>query len=164
MLKRILPIAFLIVLLLVCIAACTPTTNNDADDKAVEPHDHKGGVATCTKRATCEICKEPYGEKAEHDYSEATCTAPEVCKICRHTRGEKVDHDYLAATCKSPATCRFCGTTNGSALGHDLGNVKYDSGYHWYECGRCGQKLDYEGHRGGQSTCTSSAKSHILSS
>ncbi len=32
------------------------------------PHEHKGGTATCTKKAVCEICGKGYGEPAGHDY------------------------------------------------------------------------------------------------
>ena len=150
--KKILTVLFLIALLLVCLVACTPPA-------AEEDHEHKGGTASCIKRAVCEICGETYGEKSdEHDYAEATCTSPEVCKLCRHTRGEKVDHEYTVANCKTPATCRFCGDTKGSALGHDFGEVKFDSGHHWYTCERCETRENYEGHRGGTSTCTSAAE------
>lgn len=156
--KRILPILFICLLLLVAMAACAPIASDNKDEKD-EPHEHTGGTATCTRRATCEICGEQYGERGEHDYAEATCKSPEVCKICRNTRGEKTEHDFSLATCTNAATCHFCGIKGEEALGHDISEgVKFDSGYHWFNCARCGEKLNYAGHTGGTATCTSPAE------
>ena len=40
---------------------------------------HTGGTATCTERAVCEVCNEPYGELAAHTGGKATCTERAVC-------------------------------------------------------------------------------------
>ena len=36
--------------------------------------DHVGGEATCEFKAECELCGEPYGEYAPHDYQYSVCT------------------------------------------------------------------------------------------
>ena len=36
--------------------------------------DHVGGEATCEFKAECEVCGEPYGEYAPHDYQYSVCT------------------------------------------------------------------------------------------
>ncbi len=61
------------------------------------PHEHKGGTATCTKKAVCEICGVEYGGFAEHDWSgswvvtkEPTATEDGVEETaCTHGCGEK---------------------------------------------------------------------------
>ena len=51
------------------------------------PESHNGGTATCTNKAVCESCNQPYGELISHDYS-AIATAP-TCE----------EKGYTAYTC-----------------------------------------------------------------
>ncbi len=61
------------------------------------PHEHKGGTATCTQKAVCEICGVEYGDFAEHDWSgswvvtkEPTATEDGVEETaCTYGCGEK---------------------------------------------------------------------------
>ena len=63
-------------------------TVKDSSTKPGE-HEHKGGTATCLKKAVCDICHQEYGEYGDHDYKNGVCT---VC-------GKK-DPDYGKVTPK----------------------------------------------------------------
>ena len=52
-----------------------------------EEHEHKGGTATCEKKAICSICGKEYGDFGPHNYVDG------FCKVC----GEK-DPDYGKVT------------------------------------------------------------------
>ena len=45
---------------------------------------HTGGTATCTERAVCEVCNQPYGEPPAHTGGTEfpTCTTGRTCKKC----------------------------------------------------------------------------------
>ena len=45
---------------------------------------HTGGTATCTERAVCEVCNQPYGEPPAHTGSTEfpTCTTGKICEKC----------------------------------------------------------------------------------
>ena len=96
---------------------------------------HKGGEATCTDKAVCEVCGQSYGELAECDFSvekaeakylkeEATCVAPAVyyksCAVCGEagtetfTLGEVDADNHVGETelkGKLDATCTEDGYT-----------------------------------------------------
>ncbi len=82
---------------------------------------HAGGTATCTERAVCDTCKQPYGDLLPHDFT-----------------AETADAKYLktAATCTEKAvyykSCTACGLSSagtadeatfesGDPLGHKFG-------------------------------------------
>ena len=89
---------------------------------------HTGGTATCTERAVCEVCNQPYGEPPAH------------------TGGTEFP------TCTTGRTCKKCGAEYG-ILGHmwttrmSLGN-----GTHRRSCMRCGA-VDTANCTGGTRTC-----------
>ena len=89
---------------------------------------HTGGKATCTERAVCEVCNQPYGEPPAH------------------TGGTEFP------TCTTGRTCKKCGAEYG-ILGHmwttrmSLGN-----GTHRRSCMRCGA-VDTANCTGGTRTC-----------
>ena len=89
---------------------------------------HTGGTATCTERAVCEVCNEPYGE------------------LAAHTGGTEFP------TCTTGKICEKCGAEYG-ILGHmwttrmSLGN-----GTHRRSCMRCGA-VDTANCTGGTRTC-----------
>ena len=45
---------------------------------------HTGGTATCTERAVCEVCNQPYGEPPAHTGGTGTftCTTGKICEKC----------------------------------------------------------------------------------
>ena len=111
-----------------------------------------GGEATCTDKATCEVCGEKYGEPLGHNYG--NWIAEEGChkKVCsrdenhvltqEHTFGKwtsdgngkhykecevckyKVagDCDFSEPTCTERAKCGVCGAEKGEPLGHKYGD------------------------------------------
>ena len=158
--KRIWFILLFVICIAVCLSGCDLVFNlGTGGSDVTDDHEHTGGTATCIKQAVCEICKESYGEKGEHDYVEATCTSPEVCTVCRNTRGTVVDHEYTDATCTEAQICENCGAEGDNALGHNWSNTySYNSTSHWYKCTRCDAKKGEEAHAGGTATCDSKAK------
>ena len=54
---------------------------------------HKGGTATCSRRAKCDVCHASYGEfdTTSHAGGVATCTTLAVCQNCRQPYGELSD-------------------------------------------------------------------------
>lgn len=109
---------------------------------------HYGGTATCTEKAVCAACHQPYGDAPKydthdlvhHDAQAATCTedgweAYDTCKRCPYTTYKKISalghytvhHDAQAATCTEIGwdayeTCSRCPYTTYeeiSELGHD---------------------------------------------
>ena len=115
---------------------------------------HTGGTATCTERAVCEVCNEPYGELAAHTGGKATCTERAVCEVCNQSYGEPPAHTGGTEfpTCTTGRTCKKCGAEYG-ILGHmwttrmSLGN-----GTHRRSCMRCGA-VDTANCTGGTRTC-----------
>ncbi len=145
----------------------------------------KGTDATCTTSGsiakTCRRCGDTKTQiipALGHDYviktTEATCTTPgRTVKTCRRcgdtitTQNDALGHNYketskVEATCtesgKIVSTCTRCGDTKTQtipALGHDKVMV-FDDTHHWYECDRCGERLeDKEKHKFDEDdTCT----------
>ena len=115
---------------------------------------HTGGTATCTERAVCEVCNQPYGELAAHTGGTATCTERAVCEVCNQSYGELAAHTGGTEfpTCTTGRTCKKCGAEYG-ILGHmwttrmSLGN-----GTHRRSCMRCGA-VDTANCTGGTRTC-----------
>lgn len=107
---------------------------------------HTGGIATCTEKAVCDRCKEPYGETLPHTYnqkiekdaylkSKVTCTTPKTyyysCKCGAKgtetfTVGSTIEHSFTkqSETYKYLAVSGTCTT-----------KAKY-----YYSCEYCGAK------------------------
>ena len=97
----------------------------------VEQEAHRGGEATCSEQATCEVCGVKYGNLNPNNHKntelinekEATCqeegyTGDTYCNDCdtviaTGTNIEKTDHRGGEATCVSKAKCEVCGTEYG---------------------------------------------------
>ena len=97
----------------------------------VEQEAHRGGEATCSEQATCEVCGVKYGNLNPNNHKntelinekEATCqeegyTGDTYCNDCdtviaTGTTIEKTDHRGGEATCVSKAKCEVCGTEYG---------------------------------------------------
>lgn len=103
---------------------------------------HSGGTATCTEKATCEICGEKYGkvDSSNHTGTKMWTTQSETkheqnYSCCGATAVPKEDHTWVngvcsecgytcrhtggEATCTEKATCKFCGEKYGEV---DAGN------------------------------------------
>ena len=67
---------------------------------------HSGGTATCTARAVCELCGQPYGEKAPDNHTgqeacsggTAACTAKAVCQVCGRSYGDLDPDNHINLT------------------------------------------------------------------
>ena len=100
---------------------------------------HTGGTATCTAKAECTRCHQPYGSMLEHVYtaedatdaylkSAATCTSKAVYYYCCATcsakgtttfeYGKVLEHTGGTATCTQKAVCTICEKEYGSKLAH----------------------------------------------
>ena len=145
---------------------------------------HSGGTATCTARAVCELCGQPYGEKApdKHTGQEAWVTTAEshtkVYSCCKaviqqttaHTRNDEgrcsvcgygCTHSGGTATCTQQAVCEICGALYGDP---DPGNHTpsevwtQENGKHYHVClNGCETHPDEEACSGGTAACTAKA-------
>ena len=95
--------------------------------KIIDKTEHSGGIATCTRRAKCEICGVEYGELDSTNHvnketiteKEATCTevgltGEEWCKDCgtKLSDGTEIPatgHRGGEANCAQGAICEVCG-------------------------------------------------------
>ena len=96
---------------------------------------HTGGTATCTERAVCEVCNQPYGEPPAHTGGTGTFT------------------------CTTGKICEKCGVEYG-ILGHAWywwGEwISAGNGTHTRRCTRC-STVETEDCIGGTATCTAKA-------
>ena len=122
---------------------------------------HTGGTATCTERAVCEVCNEPYGELAAHTGGTATCTERAVCEVCNQPYGEPPAHTGGTGTftCTTGKICEKCGVEYG-ILGHAWywwGEwISAGNGTHTRRCTRC-NTVETADCIGGTATCTAKA-------
>lgn len=118
--------------------SCHCGANGTATFTAGTALGHTGGSATCTARAVCARCNQPYGEKRSHTYdrevignthkkSEADClNAAVYYKSCvcgangteTFTVGTALGHTGGTATCTAKAVCRRCDQPYGEKLPH----------------------------------------------
>ena len=132
---------------------------------------HKGGIATCTSLAQCEVCKTFYGEYDLNNHTGtivtrnrkvATCmedgyTGDKYCDACNNVveagkKEDKLEHVFINYSSDENATiekdgtktaeCEYgCGTTDTIT---DVGS-------------RLLSKCELEGHKGGVATCMKKA-------
>ncbi len=143
--------------------------NGGGNEGGTPTHTHSGGTATCTQKAVCTECGQPYGELATHSYGTpvvhaATCTADgytsKTCSVCNdvqktpikatgHSYGTPVVHD---ATCTEDGskteTCSVCNDVKSTiieATGHNYGKTEEKAtcttdGVATYTCEACGNE------------------------
>ena len=130
----------------------------------IEATGHSGGKATCTDRAICKNCSNPYGELAEHnygtkwDYTDATGHAHK-CKTCG-THDAIVAHSGGDGKCGDYAKCSDCGEKYGEVIQHKWSSaLEYtDSKGHAHICSVCGEHDTIVEHSGGSADCKNMAK------
>lgn len=64
-------------------------------------HSHKGGNATCVKKAECDVCGQEYGDFGEHKGGNATCTEEARCDVCGQKYGSCAPHSIETVGAKS---------------------------------------------------------------
>ncbi len=132
----------------------TCTRDGCGEDEALEAHD--GGVATCTERAVCDICKNAYGNTLPHDFDDGAWKSDgsmhwQECECGDRSGQSEHSYDYDCDT-----DCNVCGYHR--TAGHSYTFPNHNNSEHWYEC-ECGDKDpdSIEEHVGGVATCTSKA-------
>ena len=113
-----------------------------------EMGNHNGGTATCTEKATCEICGEKYGDLKPHSYSTEWSTDEtnhwHECTEC----GAKKDEAEHADADKDHK-CDVCEKVLSECADNDKD----------HKCDLCGKTLSE--HTGGTATCKDKAKCEI---
>ncbi len=89
---------------------------------------HNGGTATCTEKAVCTVCGQPYGNTLGHDWgdwiSNGNGTHTRTCaNDASHTETQNCSGG--TATCTEKAKCSICAVEYGELLAHT------------YEKGKC---------------------------
>lgn len=110
---------------------------DEVSDKAA----HSGGKATCTAKAICEVCGQPYGKIGDHEWGEWQQTKAPTCtekgtetRVCKNNPEHTETRDVEKAA-------------------HDVGtNWLYDETNHWKECTVCHTKSDIAAHDFGEWT------------
>ena len=122
----------------------------------LDQEDHKGGKATCTEKAKCQVCGTAYGQnEPEHTwsptylYQDATGHAW-ICADCKATSAIEKHNPGPAATNTTPQTCKDCGYIIVPAKNHtheltkvpqtpatclEEGNIEY------YACSGCNNRF-----------------------
>ena len=148
-------------------------TNCDTTETA----SHSGGEASCTKKAVCQVCNQPYGGLAAHVYDTTKWVKIDndhhghKCNNCNAIdTTSKASHDWNSGTVTTPATCTTpgertytctaCSVTKIETIdasGHDFSVRQYGENEHWMKCSRCDATDKKEAHSGGEATCTQKA-------
>ena len=158
--KRMLAVALLAIVAVLCMTmvACNTThehvyeTNwsyNETEhwhkctgcDEVSDKAAHSGGKATCTAKAICEVCGQPYGETGDHEWGEWQQTKAPTCtekgtetRVCKNNPEHTETRDVEKAA-------------------HDVGtNWLHDETNHWKECTVCHTKSDIAAHDFGEWT------------
>lgn len=110
---------------------------DEVSDKAA----HSGGKATCTAKAICEVCGQPYGKTGDHEWGEWQQTKAPTCtekgtetRVCKNNPEHTETRDVEKAA-------------------HDVStNWLHDETNHWKECTVCHTKSDIAAHDFGEWT------------
>ena len=118
---------------------------------------HTGGTATCTDKATCNVCGNKYGELNESNHTgEAEWTKTDDKHVkkytcCNATVIAEENHEWAEGVCSE---CTYaCTHTGGSA---DCKNKAVCE-----ICGLSYGELDLAAHKGGTATCTDKATCNV---
>ena len=151
--------------------ACDATCNIDGCTKTREAEEHKGGVATCSTRALCEVCGGEYGAYNQSNHSDNKTVYvrnPDdfryhdaVYACCGAVINTEEHTVTKAATCTTLMECGLCGVVEGSydAANHASKEMyyatnKYDNTKHDYMHKCCNVTESTGEHKGGTTTCT----------
>ena len=131
---------------------------------------HSGGSATCTKKATCDICKQPYGavDNKKHGKTEVRNVKDSTCKVKGYTgdtycvdcnqilkKGTEValkTHNYTSKVTKEPSltedgirtfTCTNCGHQYTENMGKHSHYYNGTRTIRWLGCEQQGEIEHY---------------------
>ena len=116
---------------------------------------HTGGAATCTEKARCRDCGQPYGEKNPSNHTgtlgDWQSNGDRHWKVysCCGTEAEGAAHTGSTATCQEKAVCSVCGKEYGTHADHDFASEwSKDDSNHWHKCQTegCTEKRDFAEH------------------
>lgn len=116
---------------------------------------HIGGTATCTEKARCRDCGQPYGEKNPSNHTgtlgDWQSNGDRHWKVysCCGTEAEGAAHTGGTATCQKRAVCSICGAGYGSFTNHNTASEwSKDKTGHWHRCQTegCTEKCDFAEH------------------
>ena len=132
---------------------CKSCNTKIKEGTVIKATGHKGGKATCIKKAVCTVCGKEYGEvdSTNHEgetelrnVKKATCTedgntGDTYCKSCNTkikegTVTKATGHKGGKATCSKKAVCSVCGKEYGEV---DLKNHEGETelrNYKWEDC------------------------------
>ncbi len=125
---------------------------------------HTGGKATCTEKAICKRCGDPYGDFGAHsygstwDYKDATGHA-HTCKVC-DAPDTIQPHSGGTATCGKIMKCAECKAEYGEVVQHQWSTdwAYKDGKGHAHKCTLCGERDTVQEHSGGTADCQNKAK------
>lgn len=163
--KRMLAVALLTALVVFCLTlvACNPAHEHDFEtewsynetehwhkckgcDEVADKAAHHGGKATCTDKAVCEDCGQPYGQLGDHDWGEWQQTKAPTC----------TEKGSETRVCKNNA--EHTETREIEMKAHSYGETwKYDATNHWKECDVCSDKTEIAAHDLGEWTVVTEA-------
>lgn len=116
---------------------------------------HTGGAATCTEKARCRDCGQPYGEKNPSNHTgtlgDWQSNGDRHWKVysCCGAEAEGAAHTGGTATCQKRAVCSICGAGYGSFANHNTASEwSMDETDHWHICRTesCTEKCDFAAH------------------
>lgn len=125
---------------------------------------HTGGKATCSEKAICKYCGDPYGDFGAHsygsawDYKDATGHA-HTCKVCGSPDTIQ-PHSGGTATCGKSMKCAECKAEYGEVVQHQWSTdwAYKDGKGHARKCTLCGERDTVQEHTGGTADCQNKAK------
>ena len=104
---------------------------------------HKGGIATCTILAKCEVCSQNYGDLKPHEHTTLKHTTSKhwyEC-VCGDKSGEE-NHKGGTATCIKLARCSICDQSYGNYAEH-IFNIQNTNFFYLYKPASCEVKASY---------------------
>ncbi len=147
----------------------THTRTCTKDSSHTETANCSGGMATCTTKAVCDVCKTMYGETASHNttqYGGKDGTGHwNTCSTCDNKFNfEAHTPDREKADETTPVKCTKCGfvITPAGHYDHTADSEWHNSAdgmYHYHKCTHsgCSEILDKANHSGGTATCEDKA-------
>lgn len=118
-----------------------------------DQEDHKGGEATCSAKAICDVCKSEYGDFNANNHKGSTYIEGQKEATC-------YEEGYTGDTYCSDCRTKIESGTVIPKNAHNPADVwSTNDTHHWKECQTvgCGNIIDKKEHSGGNATCKNKA-------